>query len=85
MFDDGIDAFVALVVFGGVCVSPRVGAAVVVVDLLLLISVVCELIRASPSLRFESAVPGGSSGTMAVIGVSNTYDPPGHRCLKHNL
>ena len=57
----------------------------VVVDLLLLISVVCELIRASPSLRFESAVPGGSSGTMAVIGVSNTYDPPGHRCLKHNL
>ena len=85
MFDDGIGAFVALVVFGGVCVSPRVGAAAVFVDLLLLISVVCELIRASPSLKFELAEPGGSSGTMAVIGVSNTYDPPGHRCLKHNL
>ena len=35
MFDDGIDPFVALMAFGGVFVSPRVGAAVgaaVVVD-----------------------------------------------------
>ena len=82
MFDDGIGAFVAFVVFGGVCVSPRIGAAVVVVDLLLLISAVCELIRASPSSRFELAEPGGSSGTVAVISVSKTYDPPCHRCLK---